>query len=151
MFDTTLLPTPYRLLAAVLLLFAVFCSGAYLGYQYADGRNAKATANAQERALEAARQQSAADKVATIERVRRETLAAERARSAREKGMNDAIDKASSSCSRDTESLRLLMDAIGAANGTEAGAGGVPKALPTRSGAQGWLGQGDKALGVRYH
>lgn len=120
----------YRLLAAILFLASLFGAGAYTGYQLAAGHYAQAAADAQEQAIEGVRQQLEIDKQAAIERVRRQTLASMRARSAVSRGVSDATLKAKPLCGRDAESMGLLNDAIAAANGTEPGARGVPQSLP---------------------
>lgn len=134
------MPVQTRLLIA--FLAAAFClgTGAYLGYQYADGRNAKAAAEAKDAALEDARRVAEAEKQDAVERVRREAVAAERARTAHSKGVTDAHLKARPDCGRDTESHRLLLDAIDAANGTQARPGGVPEAVPAKPRTERWLG-----------
>lgn len=139
----------YRLLAWVGLVFLAFVSGAYMGYQYADGRNAAAAAEAQELALKGAREQAEADKQSAIETARREAVAQERARAARTRGVDDASKKASASCGRDAESFGLLMEAIHSANGTETGSSGVPVKVPQRTGTEGWLRPRNSSLGVR--
>lgn len=139
----------YRLLAWVGLVFLALVSGAYVGYQYADGRNAAAAAAAQERALTEARQRAEADKQAAVETARREAVAQERARAVRTKGVDDAAKKASASCGRDAESFGLLMEALNSANGTETGSSGVPVKVPQRTGTEGWLRPRNSSLGVR--
>lgn len=136
-----LLPTfePYKLLGAVLLLISAAAGGAYLGYQYCDGQHARAAAEAKDAALEGARVQAEADKRAAIDRVRRETLAAAKAQLAKDRGMRDANLKANPECSRDAESVSLLVDAINVANGTGTDAGSLPKALPNTGGSRGWF------------
>lgn len=145
------MPIYYRLLAYICAATAIFGAGAYVGYQYADGRHAAAAAEAQERALEEARSRAEADKQETIERVRREMLAKERARTARERGVSDASIKANPSCSRDAESLGLLMDAISEANGADQRTGGVSDKVPPGTKAERRVGQGASFLGIRYH
>lgn len=130
--------TPYRLLIVVLAALTVFGAGAYLGYQYCDGRHAKASTNAQNAAIERFRQQAEADKQEAIDRVRRETMAQERADSAKRRGVNDATLKAKPGCDRDAASVSLLHDAINAANGPDSGPGSVPEGVPKDTGTKIW-------------
>lgn len=139
----------YRWIISLSMALGLFLSGVYLGYQYAAGQQAQALQEAQGQALETARQQAELDRQAAVARARREAVAAERARAARTKGVRDATLKARADCSRDTESLGLLVDALQTANGAPAGPGGVPVALPDRTPAGERDGSGDPALGVR--
>lgn len=146
-----LIPLPYRILIALVFALAAFGSGSYLGYQYAQGRIAQELTDVKDRALEAARHQAEVDKQETIDRIRRETVAAERARNARSKGVSDANAKANPRCDRDSSSYGLLIDAINAANGAEAGTGSVPEAVRQGADTGKRLGQGAAGLGIRYH
>lgn len=128
---------------------AAWLGGAYLGYQYCDGQNAKATASAQDALIKRLGEEADADKQEAVARARREAVAAERARTAHSKGVEDAVLKARPGCDRDAESMRLLNDAIDSANGTSS-AGGVPDKVPASASASNWLGPVRKALGVRH-
>lgn len=130
-----------RLLIAILVAAALFGTGTYVGYQYADGRSAKAAAEAQDAALEDARRAAEADKQEAIARVRLEALAEARARSTYSRGVTDAHLKARADCGRDDESFGLLRDAVDAANGAPAGAGSVPEKMPGITSPKRWFGQ----------
>lgn len=131
------------------ITIAAGLGGAYLGYQYCDGQNAKATASAQDALIARLGKEALTDKQEAVARARREAVAAERARAAHGRGVEDAILKAKPGCDRDDESLRLLTDAINEANGT-GGAGGMPDKVPAGTGTSNWLGPVRKALGVRH-
>lgn len=108
-----------KLLATLVAALLVFGGGAYLGYQYCDGQVAQEYADAKDAAIARFSEQADADKQAAIERAQRETVAAERARSARNKGVSDASIKAKSGCDRDTVSYGLLLESLNAANGSQ--------------------------------
>lgn len=144
-----LVPLPYKILGFVLLLAATFAGGAYLGYQYCDGQQAQAVADATQQTLDRARQQAETDKQEAVDRAKREAMAAERARSAKSRGLSDASEKATTTCVRDAVSYRLLVDAIGAANGTALPARGVSEGLPGITHPKGRVRPGDQVLGVR--
>lgn len=131
--------TPYRLLIVLLLALGIFGSGTYLGYQYAAGHYAKAAAEAQNAFDQGVREQAAVDKQEAIDRVRRETLAAAKAQSAKDRGMSDANLKANPNCSRDAESISLLVDAVTVANGAGANAGSVPEAVLKPPASKWWV------------
>jgi len=138
-----------KLLAGLLALAASFGFGAYLGYQYADGQNAKGAAKAQAAVIESAREAAITDKAQAIERARREEAAAEAARTVYLKGVADANVKAMPACDRDDVSFSLLIDALRVANGAEANAGSLPEAVHAGPGAIGPDGRGDPDMGVR--
>lgn len=144
-----LVPLPYKILGFALLLAATFAGGTYLGYQYCDGQQAQAVADATQQALDGARQQAETDKQEAVDRAKRETVAAERARSAKSRGLSDASEKATSVCVRDAVSYRLLVDAIDAANGTQTPTRSLSEGLPGITHPKGRVGSGDKVLGVR--
>lgn len=134
-----MVPLPYKIIAILVSSLLVFGGGAYLGYQYCDGQVAQEYADAKDAAIARFSEQADADKQAAIERVQRETVAAERARSARNKGVSDASIKAKSGCGRDAESHSLLLDAINAANGTQKPTGGMPDSLRDGPRTKGWF------------
>ena len=134
-----MVPLPYKIIAILVSSLLVFGGGAYLGYQYCDGQVAQEYADAKDAAIARFSEQADADKQAAIERAQRETVATERARSARNKGISDASLKAKSGCDRDVDSHGLLLDAIDAANGNQKPAGGVPEAVRDGKKKKKWL------------
>jgi hypothetical protein len=144
------IPLPYRILIALVFALAAFGSGSYIGYQYAQGRVAQELSDAKDAALEAARRRAESDLQDAVERVRRETLATERARNARSKGVNDATAKANPRCDRDDVSHGLLVDAINAANGSPDTARSLPEKLRQGADTSKRVGQGDSGVGIRY-
>lgn len=135
------MPIRDQLFAALLIAAVSFGTGAYLGYQYADGHNAKAAAEAKDTALEDARRDAEADKQEAVARARLEALAEARARSTYSRGVTDAHLKARADCGRDDESFGLLRDAVDAANGAPPGTRGVPEKMPGITSPKRWFGQ----------
>jgi hypothetical protein len=143
------LPSPAFLLAALILAIAGFGGGCYLGYDYRGGVESERVAEAQNEALERAREDAAAAIIAMAEAGRKNGLAEAAARQARTRGVTDANIKANSACDRDAESVGLLNDAIERANGAPDHAAGVPEEVRSDAEARRWLGPIFARLGVR--
>jgi hypothetical protein len=141
--------TAARLLIGLLILISTFAGGAYVGYNYCEGRHAKAESKAKDAVIERASEEAVADKQDAVKRVQREVVASSRARAVKSEGLSDASLKASPTCLRDPESFRLLTRAIDSANGTKEHTGGVPDGVPEGTDPKGWLGLGYKGLGIR--
>lgn len=143
------LPSPAFLLAALLLAIAGFGGGCYLGYDYRGGLEAERIAEAQNAALEGAREESAAAIIAMAGAARQAGLDEAAARQARSKGVADANLKARPECSRDAESVGLLNDSIDRANGSAGAAPGVPEEVRSDAETGRWLGPIFTRLGIR--
>lgn len=142
------LPSPTVLLVGLVLIGVAFTGGAYVGKEYESGQNAKVKAEALEDTIDKIGKLVESDKTLAIQQAEKEAIAKERARSARSKGVSDAMVKANVVCDRDAVSFGLLNDAIDAANGTSPAAG-VRGAVQSTAQADGQLRSGNPGLGVR--
>lgn len=119
-------PRAIRLIV-ILVVWAASCSvSAWLGWDYRAGKAAKEKAAAIEAALSDERETAAKDLQAAIKSARETALAAQARSQATQRGTKDATLKARPDCGRDGDSVRLLTDAIDAANGAAPSAGSMP-------------------------
>lgn len=146
--DIPALPSPTALLVGLVLIGLAFAGGAYMGKEYESGQNAKAKVETMADTIDKIGKLVESDKTLAMEQAAKEATAKERARSARAKGVNDAMVKANVVCDRDTVSVGLLNDAIDAANGTSPAAG-LRGAMQSPSQTDGQVRSGDSGLGVR--
>lgn len=142
------LPSPTTLLVGLALVVLAFAGGTYVGKKYESGQNAKVKAEALEDTIDKIGKLVESDKTLAVEQAAKEATAKKRARSARAKGVSDAMVKANVVCDRDAVSVGLLNDAIDAANGTSPAAG-VRGAVQSTAQADGQLRSGNPGLGVR--
>ena len=142
------LPSPTTLLVGLALACAAFAGGVYAGKEYESGQAAKEKVTEFASAFDKIEKLVESDKTLAIEQAEKAAIAKERARSARAKGVNDAVAKAVPACDRDAVSIGLLNDAIDAANGTSPAAG-VRGAMQSATQTDGQVRSGDPGLGVR--
>ena len=145
------LPSPTTLLIGLALVALAFAGGAYVGKEYESGQNAKAKVEELSGTIETIGKLVESDKTLAVQQAAKEATAKERARSARSKGVNDAMVKSNVACDRDDVSLGLLNDAVDAANGTAGSPAGVRVAVPTAAKTDGQIRQGDTGVGVRLN
>lgn len=143
------LPSPTALLVGLALVVLAFAGGTYVGKEYESGQNAKAKVETMADTIDKIGKLVESDKTLAMEQAAKEATAKERARSARAKGVNDAMVKANAVCDRDAVSLGLLNDAIDAANAGQSPAAGVRSQVLPAAEADGRLGQSAQGLGVR--
>ena len=143
------LPSPTTILVGLVLIGLAFAGGAYVGKEYESGQNAKAKVETLSSTIETIGKLVESDKTLAVQQAAKEATAKERARSARSKGVSDAMVKANVVCDRDVVSFGLLNDAIDAANGTTGSPAGVRSAVQPTTQADGQVGSGDTGLGVR--
>lgn len=145
------LPSPTVLLVGLALACVAFAGGVYVGKEYESGQAAKEKATEFASAFDKIEKLVESDKTLAIEQAEKAAIAKERARSARAKGVNDAVAKAVPACDRDAVSIGLLNDAIDAANGTPSSASSVRRAVPAAAETGERVGQGGAGLGVRLN
>ena len=145
------LPSPTTLLVGLALVVLAFAGGTYVGKEYESGQNAKEKAEALSGTIETIGKLVESDKTLAVQQAAKEATAKERARSARSKGVSDAMVKANVVCDRDAVSFGLLNDAIDAANGTPSSASSVRRAVPAAAETGERVGQGGAGLGVRLN
>lgn len=133
----------------MLLAVGSFAGGGWLGYRMASGDAARKDVAAFRQAHARAVDNAIDDRQRAIERARASAQARQHARVVFVSGVKDAGIKSRLDCGWDPESLGLLYRAIDAANGgSQAGAGGLPDAVPEGAEAGGRIGPGDPDLGV---
>lgn len=142
------LPSPTTILVGLVLIGLAFAGGAYVGKEYESGQNAKAKVETLNDTIDKIGKLVESDKTLAVQQAEKEAIAKERARSARSKGVSDAMVKANVVCDRDSVSLGLLNDAIDAANGTSPAAG-VRGSMQSATQTDGQVRSGDPGLGVR--
>ena len=145
------LPSPTTLLVGLVLIGLSFAGGAYVGKEYEAGENAKEKVNEFTSAFDKIEKLVESDKTLAIEQAEKAAIAKERARTARAKGVNDAVAKAVPACDRDAVSVGLLNDAIDAANGAPGSPSSVRGTVPTATQTSGRDGQSSAGLGVRLN
>ena len=143
------LPSPTSILVGLVLIGVAFQGGAYVGKEYESGQNAKVKVEAMTDTIDKIGKLVESDKTLAMEQAAKEATAKERARSARSKGVNDAMVKANVVCDRDAVSLGLLNDAIDAANAGQGSAAGVRSQVLPAAETGGRLGQSDPGVGIR--
>jgi hypothetical protein len=148
MMEIPTLPSPTTILVGLVLIGVAFAGGAYVGKEYESGQNAKAKVEELSGTLDKIGKLVESDKSLAIQQAEKEAIAKERARSARSKGVSDAMVKANVVCDRDAVSFGLLNDAVDAANGTSPAAG-VRGSMQSAAQADGQVRPGDPGLGVR--
>ena len=145
------IPSPTTLLVGLVLVALSFAGGAYVGKEYEQGEAAKQKVTEFTSAFDKIEKLVESDKTLAVEQAEKAAIAKERARSARAKGVNDAVTKAVPACDRDAVSVGLLNDAIDAANGTQSPASSVRGAVPAPAQTGERNGQGGAGLGVRLN
>lgn len=145
------LPSPTVLLVGFALCVGAFAGGAYVGKEYESGQNAKEKVETLGDTLDKIGKLVESDNTLAIQQAEKAAIAKERSRTARSKGINDAMAKASTGCDRDVVSVGLLNDAVDAANGAPRAAGGVRVGVPAATEAGGRVGQSDPGVGVRLN
>ena len=143
------LPSPTVLLVGFALCVGAFAGGAYVGKEYESGQRAKDQVEALASTVDKIEKLVESDKTLAIQQAEKAAIAKERSRTARSKGINDAMAKASTGCDRDAVSVGLLNDAVDAANGTSHPAAVVRVGVPAAAEASGRVGQSDPGVGVR--
>lgn len=124
------IPGATSILAAIILAAGSFALGGYLGYDLAQGHEARRIKDSQDVAIAEARENVVRDTASAKARARRVQTAALAARAARSEGVADANLKARPDYAWDSDSLRMLNAAIDAANGSASPADGMPDRLP---------------------
>lgn len=142
------LPSPTVLLVGFALCVGAFAGGTYVGKEYESGQYAKDQVEALANTVDKIEKLVESDKTLAIQQAEKAAIAKERSRTARSKGINDAMVKANVVCDRDAVSFGLLNDAIDAANGTSPAAG-VRGSMQSAAQADGQVRPGDPGLGVR--
>lgn len=141
--------SPTILLFVVLGLVGMFGTGASVGYKWSERAHGAALAAAQVKAIDDANTAVELAVERTLATAKKEANARLSARTARMKGEIDAAQKSRPECDRDDVSLRLLHDAISAANGETPAADKLPDEVRPAAASGGWLGTVREALGVR--
>lgn len=139
---------PYILVAALVFSISLFGAGVRIGYKWEERVHIADVVAAQDRAVTAANERTAAETQRTLAAAKADSDARLRARTARMKGEIDAAKKSRPECSRDAVSLGLLHDAITAANGEAPAAAVLPDSVRPAADASGWLRAGAAKLGV---
>ena len=121
---------PIALLAALLAFLAVGFGGYRYGKHVCQGEHATEVANAQKQAIDSANAESYAATKLAVGQIAKEADARVRAAGIRRKGEIDAIAKARPECARDSESMGLLLRAVGIANDSTSAGDGVPDPVP---------------------
>lgn len=148
MMELPTLPSSTTLVVGLVLVGLAFAGGAYVGKEYESGQNAKEKVETLSGTLDKIGKLVESDKQLAVDQAAKEATAKERARSARAKGVSDAVVKANTACDRDDVSVGLLNDAINAANGASA-APSVRGSMQPATQADGQVRSGDPGLGVR--
>ncbi len=130
---------PAIILVLLVALGAATLGGYRYGYSRAEDAVSARVAAAQVEAIEQANRDTEAATKRALDAARAEADARVRAAGIRRKGEIDATAKARPECVRDADSMRLLHEAIAAANGTAPAADSVPDAV--RSNAAASVGQ----------
>ena len=140
---------PYIIIGLLLGAVGLFGSGVSIGVRWERNDTLARIAVAQNTAIAAANAVAATQIERTVAAAKAEGQARLKARDIKHRGELDAAKKSRPECGRDDESLRLLIDAIDAANGNESAPSVVPDAVRPSLKTSGWLGIGGKALGIR--
>ena len=128
---------PYALLAALLAVIAVAFGSYRYGYNRAEDAIAARVAAAQVAAIESANAATEAATARAVAQAKAEAAARLSAATVRLKGERDAALKARPECQRDADSMGLLLDAIGNANGLAPTSDTMPDSMhPTPSTSQ---------------
>lgn len=140
---------PYVLLASLVLAIGLFGSGVSIGHKWAGRAHAAAVVAAQVEAIERVNQDAATEKQRALAAAKTEADARAKASARRHKGELDAVLKANPVCDRDSDSVRLLNDAIATANGDNPrSASELPDAVRADSAPSFWQRFGNPKLGV---
>lgn len=140
--------TKTKLIVLATVWVASILSSVYITKNYVEGQAAKAKLTVVENAISDLSGKADRDFEGAVNRARIEGAAAERARLARSKGVEDAAAKADPSCDRDDESFRLLLEAIDAASGAQP-TGGLLEGVRTDPKAAGQGRPSGTGVGVR--
>lgn len=114
------IPNPWILLGSFIIALGLFLSGLSIGIRWQKGREAANVAAVQKQTIDDANRTVRIETERALASAKAEADARVRAAGIRRKGEIDAILKARPSCNRDSDSLRLLVESINSANGTEA-------------------------------
>jgi len=122
---------PYVLLAALALAIGLFGSGVSVGYKWENRAHAAAVLDAQNAAIDAANRDVEAATARAVAQAKAEAAARLSATTIRLKGERDAAIKARPECTRDADSIRLLVESIDSANGQTPSTSGMSDRVPT--------------------
>lgn len=121
-----IVPSPYVLLGSLITAVCFFLSGFFYGKYVERGEQALNVVAVQNKALDDANVAVTVEQQRALAAAKQEAEKRSAFQITKLKGERDAALKASSSCNRDSDSLRLLNDTIDSANGKEA----TPDKLP---------------------
>ena len=123
------MPNPYFLLAGLVFALGLFASGVSVGYRWENRAHAAAVLAAQNEAIDQANRDTDAATARAVAQAKAEAQARLAATTIRLRGERDAAVKARPECLRDTDSQRLLVESIAAANGQTPAGSSVPDAV----------------------
>ena len=122
---------PYALLAAGLALVAALIGADHFGYKRAENAAAARIAAAQVEIIDRANRDIEASTARAVAQAKAEAAARLSATTIRLKGERDAAIKARPECTRDADSIRLLVESIDSANGQTPSTSGMSDRVPT--------------------